>query len=51
MNWNKAKLSFAAACAVALAATPAMAYGVNAYRNQNGWNNQNNGESSYQSNQ
>ena len=42
MNWNMAKLSFATACAMALAATPAMAYSPNG-----NWNGMNNGEHGY----
>lgn len=47
MNWNMAKLSFAAACAMALAATPAMAYGPSGYRSGDyGYQNNNSGYNS-----
>lgn len=45
MNWNMAKLGFATACAMALAVTPALAYGPNG-----NWNGSE-GQSGYQNNQ
>lgn len=45
MNWNMTKLSFAAACAMALATTPALAYGPNG-----NWNGSENGQYGYRNN-